>query len=510
MNPNRCRRDAAAHMQYDALRRKRFRERRIKIWKTWRAVLQNRVKPRGWLRVGSHDLNRFHWPCTIAFLPGTIVEPHASTLSLSAKARRTHEQPISYLIATALRNPRLINLAAGLVDPLTLPVEECAAITHKLFSDGAAARAALQYDTTLGLADLRRELHAHIAQLEGVNTSHLGYTPDQILITTGSQQALYLVGDVLLDPGDLVIAANPSYFVYTGTLASLGANVMAVPMDEHGMNVDAVETLLATLEREGKLGRVKLIYCTSYFDNPTGLSLSIQRRQKLFHLAQSYSKRHRILIHEDAAYRELRYDGQAMPSIKSFDRDNQSVILSNTFSKPFAPGIKLGYSAMPDDLLHAVLQQKGNHDFGSANVSQYIALEAMRDGSYSKHAELLRRSYRPKRDAVLAALDRHIPKGRGITWTHPHGGLYVWLTLPETVDTSRGSRMFQSCVAAGVLYVPGDYCMSPDDQGHVPRNHLRLSFGQVAPDQIEPGIERLANVVAQELSLETSAVQVAT
>jgi len=434
--------------------------------------------------------------------------PHNQVLPLSAKAKRTHEQPISYLIATALRNPNLINLAAGLVDPLTLPIEECAAITRKLFSDAAVARAALQYDTTLGLADLRRELHAHIAQLEDVSTSNLAYTPDQILVTTGSQQVLYLVGDVLVDPGDIVIAANPSYFVYTGTLASLGAKVMAVPMDEHGMDVDAVENLLARLEREGKLAKVKLIYCTTYFDNPTGLSLSVQRRQKLLHLAQSYSKRHRILIHEDAAYRELRYDGPAMPSIKSFDRDNQFVILSKTFSKPFAPGIKLGYSAMPDDLLHAVLQQKGNHDFGSANVCQYIALEAMRDGSYSKHAELLRKSYRPKRDAILAALDRYMPKGNGITWTHPHGGLYVWLTLAENVDTSRRSRMFQNSVAAGVLYVPGDYCMSPTEAGEIPRNHLRLSFGQVAPDQIEPGIERLANVVTKELSLEATGVPV--
>ncbi|HEX4794486.1 MAG TPA: PLP-dependent aminotransferase family protein [Humisphaera sp.] len=421
-------------------------------------------------------------------------------LPLSAKALRTHEQPISYLITTALRTPGLINLAAGLVDPLTLPVEECAAITHKLFSDPARARHALQYDTTLGLTELRRELLAHLAKLEGVDASELGYGADQIVVTTGSQQVLYLVGDALIDPGDIVIAGNPSYFVYTGTLASLGAKVIAVPMDEDGMDVDAVADVLARLEREGKLPRVKLVYCTSYFDNPTGLSLSVERRAKLFELVRKYSKRHRILIHEDAAYRELRYDGPAMPSIKSLDRDNQFVILSNTFSKPFAPGIKLGYSAMPDDLLHAVLQQKGNHDFGSANISQYIAVEAMRDGSYQKHVEVLCRGYRPKRDAVLAALKRHMPADAGITWTHPHGGLYVWLTLPEGIDTSRAGRMFQSCVAAGVLYVPGDYCMSPSETGEIPKNSLRLSFGQVAPDKIEPGIQRLAGVVVAEIA----------
>jgi len=418
---------------------------------------------------------------------------------LSAKALRTREQPISFLIATALQNPDLINLAAGLVDPATLPVEECARITQKLFADPARARSALQYDTTLGLAPLRRELLAHLARLEGVDAGDLGFGADQIVVTTGSQQALYLVGDALLDPGDIVIAANPSYFVYTGTLQSLGANVLTVPMDDDGMDVETVEELLARLDRDGQLARVKLIYCTTYFDNPTGLSLSPNRRRRLLDIVESYSDRQRILIHEDAAYRELRYDGPAMPSIKSMDHENRHTILSLTFSKPFAPGIKLGYTAMPADLVEAVLQQKGNHDFGSANLAQHIALEAMRDGSYAGHVELLIQSYRTKRDAILIALNRHMPKNAAIHWTHPHGGLYVWLTLPPSVNTSRESRMFQSCIARGVMYVPGEYCFQPDADGQVPKNHLRLSFGQVAPEQIDPGIQRLAMAVTEEI-----------
>ena len=420
-------------------------------------------------------------------------------LPLSSKAKRTVEQPISFLITTALHNPGLINLAAGLVDPLTLPVEECASITHKLFSDPARARSALQYDTTLGLKALRRLIVEHLAQLEGISTDSLGFSADEILLTTGSQQVLYLVGDVLIDPGDIVIAANPSYFVYTGTLSSLGANVLPVPMDEDGMDVDAVEALLGRLDQEGRLSRVKLIYCTSYFDNPTGLTLSLPRRRKLLDIVKRYASRHRILIQEDAAYRELRYDGDALPSIKSMDRENRHTILSLTFSKPFAPGIKLGYSAMPADLLDAVLQQKGNHDFGSANLTQHIAVEAMRDGSYASHVEVLRKAYRLKRDAMLAALDHYMPRDAGISWTHPHGGLYVWLTLPPHLDTSRRGKMFEDCIEAGVLYVPGDYCFVPDETGAVPRNHLRLSFGQVDPAQIEPGIRRLAGVVARDL-----------
>lgn len=423
--------------------------------------------------------------------------PASLALPLSAKARRTHEQPISFLINTALRTPGLINLAAGLVDPLTLPVEECEQITRRIFSDAARGRVVLQYDTTVGLADLRREALRHISQLEGVSPEAMSLVPDDIVVTTGSQQALYLIGDVLIDPGDIVIAAAPSYFVFTGALSSLGAVIRTVPMDDDGMNVDALARLLEQIESEGRLDRVKLVYCTSYFQNPTGLTLSADRRPRMLELVKRFSKRHRILILEDAAYRELRYDGPAHRSIKSYDAENRYTILSHTFSKPFAPGIKLGYTAMPDDLLHAVIQQKGNHDFGSANVSQHIALESFRDGSYHRHVELLRGSYRAKRDAMLAALDRFLPAHPDIHWTRPHGGLYVWLTLPQSIDTSRGGEMFRTCVDRGVIYVPGDYCFQADANGWLPRNQLRLSFGQVAPDQVEPGIERLASVVKE-------------
>ena len=423
--------------------------------------------------------------------------PNSNRLPLSAKAMRTREQPISYLVAMAMRSPELINLAAGLVDPLTLPVEECRSITQRLFSDKAIGRVALQYDTTQGLAELRREALGHLERMEGRPASSMSLTADSMLVTTGSQQALYLIGDCLIDPGDIVIAAAPSYFVYTGTLDSLGATILTVPMDEDGMDVEAVGRLLERLEREGRLPRVKFVYCTSYYQNPTGLTLSAARRPRLLEIVKRFGREHRILVLEDAAYRELRYDGPALPSIKSYDTDNRLVISSYTFSKPFAPGLKLGYTIGPNDLLHAMLQQKGNHDFGSANLTQHVALEAFRDGSYVSHGEVLRKSYRIKRDAMLASLLRFMPSRGDIRWTHPGGGLYVWVTLPEKLDTSRVSPMFGACVERGVLYVPGEYCFGRDERGDVPKNHLRLSFGQVAPDQIEPGIERLASVVKE-------------
>ncbi|HEX4053006.1 MAG TPA: PLP-dependent aminotransferase family protein [Tepidisphaeraceae bacterium] len=420
----------------------------------------------------------------------------ASQLALSAKARRTGEQPISFLMAAALADPNLINFAAGLVDPLTLPVEATQQIVKTIFANERRARAALQYDTTLGLASLRQAALRHLEKLEKKPAADFGLTERDIVVTTGSQQALYLIGDVLIDPGDIVITANPCYFVYTGTLASLGASVMTVPMTEDGIDVEAIEKLLTRLERENRLDRVKLIYTTSYFQNPTGLTLGAAARPRLLEIARKFSRRQRILILEDAAYRELRYDGPDLPSIKSLDRDNHHTILTQTFSKPFAPGLKTGYTAMPTDLLEAVLHQKGNHDFGSPSLAQHIAAEAMTSGLYDQHVQRLCAAYRAKRDAMLDALRQHIPGAAGVTWTHPSGGLYVWVTLPTGMDASRTSSLFRMCVEKGVLYVPGDYCFQADENGVLPRNHLRLSFGQVAPDQIGPGIQRLAQAIA--------------
>src|SRR6267142_99693 len=376
-------------------------------------------------------------------------EPNPPPLSLSQKAKRTQEASITALIAAAVADPSLISFAAGLVDPLTLPVDECGAITQKIFADRPRAQAALQYDTTLGLRPLRHQLLAHLEQLEGKPAASMSLTADDIVLTTGSQQTLDRGGDCLIDPGDIVIAANPSYFVFTGTLQSLGAQVITVPTDDDGMDVEQLAQVLHHLDKNGQLSKVKFIYTTTFFDNPTGLTLSPPRRKRMLEIVQQFSRSHRILILEDAAYRELRYDGDALPSIKSFDAQNQFTILTQTFSKPFAPGLKLGYTFMPQELLQAVLHQKGNHDFGSSNLCQQIALEAMRDGSYGKHLELLKTEYRKKRDLMLASLARHMPPS--IHWTHPHGGLYIWLTLPDSIDTARDSRMFRESLSHHVL-----------------------------------------------------------
>jgi 2-aminoadipate transaminase len=415
-------------------------------------------------------------------------------LRLSGRAEQTEDQPISYFMQQAVENPGLISLAAGLVDAESLPAADVSAALDEILGDPVSARAALQYGTTNGYAPLRAQVLQHVLALDGMTAADLSLSPDDVVVTTGSQQLLYMLGELLLDPGDIVITEAPSYFVYHGTLTSLGVRTLSVPMDEHGMNIEALEQLLQRLDREGELGRVRLIYTVDYFQNPTGLTLSLPRRRHLFDLVKRYSKQQRILILEDAAYRELRYEGRDVPSIKSLDRHNEYVILAMTFSKPLAPGVKTGYGVLPRDLVDPCLRFKGNHDFGSSNLTQHLLHRLLVSGAYHAHVRRLCEVYRGKRDALLQALAAEFPAASGFRWTHPEGGLYVWLSCPEGVPTGPGASLMQAALREGVLYVPGEFCFVPQD-GVRPDRDARLSFGVAAPEQLREAVRRLGQAV---------------
>jgi 2-aminoadipate transaminase len=396
----------------------------------------------------------------------------------------------------AVENPHLISLAAGLVDAATLPGNEVQEAINRILAQPESAQAALQYGTTQGYAPLRQVLLEHVCRLDGVAPVDLSLTPGNVVVTTGSQQLLYLLGEALLDPGDIVITEAPSYFVYQGTLASLGARTLAVPMDDEGMRTDLLEDLLEKLERSGDLERVKMIYTVDYFQNPSGRSLSRPRRQHLMELVRRYSKKHRILILEDAAYRELRYDGDDVHSIKSLDTDNEYVVLAMTFSKTCSPGLKTGYGVLPSDLVSPVLRLKGNHDFGSNNLTQHLLFKLVENGAYERHIQLLKKVYRHKRDTMLKALhDVFGENGHGpaeVHWTLPHGGMYIWLTFPEGVDTGPTGELMKAALREGVLYVPGQFCYVNGENGPIPTSEARLSFGVAAPELLREGIFRLA------------------
>jgi len=420
-----------------------------------------------------------------------MTAPH----SFSTRSQQTDEQPISYFMQQAVENPALISLAAGLVDPESLPAEEVRAVVAEMLADPQTAQAALQYGTTQGYEPLREKLHRHLLALDGMKPIDARYSANDIVITTGSQQLLYMVGELLLNPGDIVITEAPSYFVYHGILGSLGLRTLTVPMDEEGMRTDALEELLTQLERTGELPRVKLIYTVDYYQNPTGLTLSLARRKQMLNLARRFSKSQRILILEDAAYRELRFAGVDLPTIKSFDDTNEYVILAMTFSKPMAPGLKTGYGVFPRDLVGPLLRFKGNHDFGSSNFNQHILDRLMTEGVYDRHVAKLREVYRAKRDTLVAALAEEFPPALSpIRWTNPDGGMYVWLTLPPDIETGPESRFMKACLREGVLYVPGSFCYASDLSR---ANEARLCYGVASHDELREAVFRLGRAVRE-------------
>jgi 2-aminoadipate transaminase len=414
----------------------------------------------------------------------------AAPLSLAAKALRTTDSPISTLIRLALETPGLISLAAGLVDEASLPVEEVAQAAADLLARPAIARAALQYGTTQGHPPLREKILTHVCAADGVRPAELNLSAEEVVVTTGSQQLLYLLGEVLLDPGDIVITETPSYFVYHGVLASKGVRVLGVPMDAEGLDIDALEALLQRLDESGEIARLKLIYTVDYFQNPTGRTLSVPRRQRLVELARRFSRAHRILILEDAAYRELRFDGPDLPSIKSFDESNEYVISTYTFSKPCAPGLKTGYGLLPRDLVGPVLRLKGGHDFGSNNFAQHLLDRLLETGAYHRHVGKLVGIYRAKRDALLSALSREFGDWPEVSWLRPAGGLYVWLTFPAQIDTGSASPLMRAALKEGVLFVPGEFGYVRD-KSRPPTCDTRLSFGVARPEQLVEGVRRL-------------------
>ncbi len=423
--------------------------------------------------------------------------PHLGVLS-----RRAHwagGEPIANLLmAKTLAQPELVSLAAGFVDQQTLPVEPARQALDAIWADPAQVRAGLQYGTTIGYPPLREAVLDRMLEADGRSAGELNVSVDQVVITAGSNQLLFLVSDTLLDAGDVVICGAPSYFVYLGTLGNLGARAIGVEIDQHGLVPEAVEDELARLQSAGELGRVKVIYATTYSDNPSGVTLPADRRAALVEIAQRWSREGKIYVIEDAAYRELRYYGEDVASLRSFDTEGETVIHAGTFSKSFSPGIRVGWGILPPELVKPVLSQKGNVDFGSPNFNQHLMARVLRMGLFDPHVQRLCDSYREKIDATLDATDELLSGIEGIEWVRPAGGLYVWLRLPEEIDTGLSGPLFDRAVGEGVLYVPGEYCYP--NHGQRPRkNMIRLSFGIPSCESIRGGIEALARAIRQVL-----------
>jgi 2-aminoadipate transaminase len=418
---------------------------------------------------------------------------------LSRRAHWAGGEPIANLLmAKTLAHPELVSLAAGFVDHQTLPVEPTRQALDAIWADSQQARAALQYGTTVGYPPLREAVLERMLKADRRSRREMHVSVDQVVITAGSNQLLFLVSETLLDPGDMVICGAPSYFVYLGTLSSLGARAVGVETDQDGLIPEAVEHELTRREAAGQLRRVKAIYVTTYYDNPSGVTLSVERRAALVEIARRWSRHGKIHVIEDAAYRELRYYGEDTASLRAFDPDGQTVVHAGTFSKSFSPGIRVGWGILPPKLLEPVLAQKGNLDFGSPNLNQHLMASVLRLGLFDPHLQRLRHSYREKIDAILGAADELLDPIEGIEWVRPTGGLYVWLRLPEAIDTGLSGPLFDRAVQEGVLYVPGEYCY-PKDGLPPKKNRIRLSFGIQSCPSIRRGIEALSRAIRQVL-----------
>jgi 2-aminoadipate transaminase len=416
---------------------------------------------------------------------------------LSAASNRTEPPVISEFMQTALANPGLISLAAGFVDQQSLPYEATAQVASEILGDPFEGRRALQYGTTIGDVGLRRELVTLLEKNERVAPGSFASLMPRVVVTTGSAQLLYLVAEALLDPGDIVLVEAPTYFVFLGVIETRGARAIGIEIDEGGMKLDALEATLAGLEARGELERVKLIYTVSEHSNPSGISLAEDRRGPLVDLARKWSKRQRIYILEDAAYRGLNFEGDEPSSVWRHDPEGETVILARTFSKTYSPGIKLGFGVLPAELVSPIVSLKGNHDFGTTNFTQQILAKVLADGHYDRHVQGLIGTYRRKRDTMLEALDESFGVLDGsVTWTKPKGGMFVWLCVPEGVDLGSKGPVLPRCLEQGVLYIPGSFAF-PGEPGPVPSNYARICFGVPSEAELTEGIRRLSAALAE-------------
>ena len=416
---------------------------------------------------------------------------------LSTRAAWAAGGAISYLMRQGVENPHCLSLAAGLVDRSTLPVELVKTVAAEELAKPHAADL-LQYGHTAGAARLRAAVLERFATLEGVRSEELaaarGLTAGRVVLTNGSQQTLSLVCQILLDPGDVCLVAGPTYFVMLGTVAGVGGRAVRLETDEHGVVPASLDAALAATD--GSADRVKLLYLVSDFENPSGVTLAADRRAAILDILARRDPGGRIHLLEDAAYRELRFEGEPCGSLWGRDADDR-VIYAGTFSKSFSPGLRIGFGILPLPLVQAVIDRKGNEDFGSAHLNQHLLAAVLESGRYDPHVESVRAGYRKKRDALLVGLEDHLGGVPGVSWLRPEGGLYVWATLPEGVDTGFESPLFEAATDGGVMYVPGELCFAPDavDGSPVPRNRMRLAYGVLSPEEIAEAAARLGRAV---------------
>ena len=397
--------------------------------------------------------------------------PPATNLDLVfANRTKGASGELAAILSLAAGSPDLISFAGGLPDPRTFPVAVLEELCGALLREDAAV--ALQYSPTPGLPGLRAAFTDRLVQTEGRR-------PDgqELMVTSGTIDALGLLGKALIDRGDLVAVESPTYLGAIDGFRSFEADVQGVRMDGGGIDVDAFESLC-------EARHPKLLYTIPDHQNPTGITMTAERRSRLVELC----RKHGVLIVEDVAYRELGFTAERAPSLWSMGPD--VVLQAGTTSKTFFPGVRLGWAVGPPAVLTQMIIAKQNSDQCASAFAQRLLEEYMRGGHLDPQLRESNAIYAHRCRLMLDALERHMPDA--ITWTRPEGGFFTWLTGPETLDTV---ALAQRARDAGVAFVPGRPFHAQRDG----RNTLRLAFSLADEDRIDEGVSRLGTLVKSAL-----------
>jgi 2-aminoadipate transaminase len=409
-----------------------------------------------------------------------------STAWTSRYAQRTKNIKSSAIreLLKITQNPEIISFAGGLPAPEVFPTERFREACIKVLENQAGL--ALQYGATEGYEPLREMIARHTARY-GVKAK-----PENVLITSGSQQALDLIGKLLINSGDRVLVEAPTYLGALQAFNVYGAEYVCVPSDNDGLRTNQLEASL-------RLGP-KFMYVLPNFQNPGGTTLAEGRRHELVLLAERYG----IPIIEDDPYGQLRYEGEHLTPLIVLDRQNLrgddgyskgNVIYLSTFSKTLAPGLRLGWMVAPPDVIAKLVQLKQSADLHTSTFVQMVAYEVARDNFLDEHIKLIRRVYGERRDVMLKALEENFPPE--VTWTRPQGGLFLWVTLPERMDCH---RLFEAAIKENVAFVPGDSFYAGNGYAEEGRRHFRLNFSNAQPEQIREGIRRLSVAIKNQLA----------
>lgn len=367
-------------------------------------------------------------------------------------------------ILQAAADPKIISFAGGLPAPELFPVKEMKAAVDKVFEEHG--QEAMQYGAAKGVTALREVIQQHVKKKENVDSEL-----DNVLVTTGSEQALDLVGKAFVDPGDTVLVEQPTYLCALDVFRSYGANFASVEMDEDGMKMDALEEALKANPN------TKLIYTVPNFQNPTGRTMTEERRKQLAELAEKYD----VYVLEDNPYGEIRFAGQHVPAVKSFDKSGH-VLYMSTFSKTLAPGFRLGWLVADKNVVNKLTVLKQSADLHTDNLAQFAVAQFFADNDVDAHVKEISALYGKRKNLMLEGIKKYFPEG--VKYTDPEGGMFLWVEVPGVDDTV---ELFKECLEHDVAFVPGD----PFFADGVQPGAFRLNYSNMKEDQIEVGLKRL-------------------